>query len=99
MIVIKRLISPVVGRAITQLTTPLTMPRYSFALMALFEQPKKPAELSPVFQKPKRIKGHLRSKHRKGYVSPKLNTHTKVREKMRLKNHKGMLKRVKIVSV
>ncbi len=66
--------------------------------MSLFDQPKKPSQLSPVFQKPKRLKGHLKSKNRKGYISPKLNT--KVKESpIKLKNHRGLLKRIKIVII
>lgn len=39
----------------------------------------------------------MKQKHRKGYISPKLNRKVRV-SLQRLKNHKGMLKRVKIVN-
>lgn len=97
MIIIKRLIWPL-AKGITPTSNLLAPLQYSFAMMNLFEQPKKPHELDPAFKKKERLKGHLRSKNRKGYVSPKLNP--KVKETpMRLKNHKGMLKRVKIVKI
>ena len=98
MIIIKRLICPLI-KSVAPLSKTFAMPpQYSFAMMNLFEQPKKPSELDPAFKKAKRLKGHLRAKGRKGYISPKLNK--KVKETpMRLKNHKGMLKRVKIVIV
>lgn len=92
---IKRLVNPFFN-SLTQVRYLATPHSYSFAFMTLFENNKKPAELSPVFKKPERIKGHLRYKNRKGYVSPKLNKKTKLTQN-RLKNHKGMLKRVKIV--
>ena len=98
MIIIKRLICPLIKSIVPAGRTLLTPPQYSFAMMNLFEQPKKPSELDPAFKKEKRLKGHLRAKGRKGYISPKLNK--KVKETpMRLKNHKGMLKRVKIVII
>lgn len=70
-------------------------PIYSFAFMQLFERNKLPAELDPAFKRETKPKGHLKSKARKNY-SKKLNTTTRV-QKQRLKNHKGLLKRLKIV--
>jgi hypothetical protein len=96
MLIIKRAIAPVLRLLAARPLLKGITPQSSFAIMKLFESPKKPEELSPVFKKPERLKGHLRAKDRKGYISPKLNP--KVREKKkRLKNHKGMLKRIKIV--
>ena len=52
--------------------------------------------MSPVFKRVVKEKGHLQSKARKNY-SKKLNPKVKT-QKQRLKNHKGLLKRVKIVT-
>ena len=95
---LKRWISPLVVRSMGSRVLFGCVPKYSFAMMSLFEQPKKPEELSSVFKKPERIKGHLKDKNRKGYISPKLNTKTRVTPLL-AKNHKGMLKRVKIVLI
>ena len=98
MIAIKNLL-----KASSVLTNPLLMrslvyvPTYNVAFMQLFEKHKRPAELHPIFKRVVKEKGHLKSKGRKIY-SKKLNTKVKT-QKQRLKNHKGLLKRVKIVSV
>jgi hypothetical protein len=70
-------------------------PSYGMAFMQLFERNKTPAELSPVFRRETKEKGHIRSQARKVH-SPKLNTKAR-KQKQRLKNHKGLLKRIKIV--
>jgi hypothetical protein len=67
------------------------------AFMQLFERNKKPAELSPIFKRETKLKGHLKSKSIKTY-SKKLNTSVR-KQKQKLKNHKGLLKRIKIVSL
>jgi hypothetical protein len=70
--------------------------KFGFAFMSLFENNKKPAELDPAFKRKTKLKGHIKFKKNSGVVSPKLNT--KVREqKSKLANHKGLLKRIKIV--
>lgn len=74
----------------------LQTPLYSFALMQLFERNKLPGELDPAFKRETKMKGHLKFKSRKVY-SKKLNTRVRT-QKQRLKNHKGLLSRVKIVS-
>ena len=68
---------------------------YNFAFMQLFERNKKPAELSSVFKRVTTQKGHIKSKAMKKY-STKLNENAK-KQSQKLKNHKGLLKRVKIV--
>ncbi len=70
---------------------------YNFAFMSLFENNKKPAELDPAFKKPKKLKGHIKHKKNSGVVSTKLNPKIK-QHKQILKNHKGLLKRIKIVN-
>ena len=70
-------------------------PVYSMAFMQLFERNKTPAELSPVFKRETKQKGHLKHKNMKNY-SNKLNKQVR-KPKQKLKNHKGLLKRVKIV--
>ena len=64
MIVVRQLL-----RATASLARPLTInsqmlnnPIYNFAFMQLFERHKAPAELSPVFQRVVKEKGHLKSK-------------------------------------
>jgi hypothetical protein len=69
---------------------------YNFAFMQLFERNKKPAELSSVFKRETSQKGHIKSKAMKHY-STKLNENAK-KQSQKLKNHKGLLKRVKIVA-
>lgn len=86
-----RLAAPAVLRPALTLT-----PAYGFAFMQLFERNKKPHELSPIFKRETKLKGHLKSKATKFY-SKKLNTNVR-RQKQKLKNHKGLLKRIKIVS-
>lgn len=70
---------------------------YNFAFMQLFEKNKKPEELNSVFKRQTTQKGHIKSKAQKSY-STKLNESAK-KQSQKLKNHKGLLKRVKIVSV
>lgn len=70
-------------------------PLYSFAFMQLFERNKLPGELDPVFKRKTKLKGHLKSKATKSY-SKKLNTRVRV-PKQKLKNHQGLLSRIKIV--
>lgn len=65
------------------------------AFMALFEKNKTPAELSPVFKHNTKQKGHLQHRTVK-FHSVKRNKHVR-KQPMKLKNHKGLLKRVKIV--
>jgi hypothetical protein len=50
-----------------------------------------------VFKRETKLKGHLKSKATKNY-SKKLNTNVR-RQKQKLKNHKGLLKRIKIVII
>lgn len=73
----------------------LYTPLCGMAFMQLFERNKTPAELSPTFKRETKLKGHLKSKAIKNH-SKKLNTNTRV-VKQKLKNHKGLLKRIKIV--
>lgn len=68
---------------------------YGMAFMQLFERTKTPAELDPSFKRITKLKGHLKSKATKKY-SKKLNTNVR-KQKVSLKNHKGLLKRIKIV--
>jgi hypothetical protein len=70
-------------------------PAFGFAFMQLFERNKLPAELDPIFKRQTKLKGHLKSKATKVY-SKKLNTNVR-KQKQKLKNHKGLLKRIKIV--
>lgn len=70
-------------------------PNYGMAFMQLFERTKTPAELDPSFKRITKLKGHLKSKATKKY-SKKLNTNVR-KQKVSLKNHKGLLKRIKIV--
>jgi hypothetical protein len=72
-------------------------PAYSFAFMQLFEKNKRPHELDPIFKRETKLKGHLKSKATKNY-SKKLNTNVR-KQKQKLKNHKGLLKRIKIVAM
>lgn len=72
-------------------------PRFQFAFMQLFERNKRPDELDPIFKRATKLKGHLKSKATK-HFSKKLNTNVR-RQKQKLKNHKGLLKRIKIVSL
>lgn len=69
--------------------------RFDFAFMQLFERNKRPDELDPIFKRATKLKGHLKSKATKQF-SKKLNTNVR-RQKQKLKNHKGLLKRIKIV--
>lgn len=92
----------IVGRALPLLNklpkpSPLliTTPNYSFAFMQLFQKNKTPAELDPIFRRPTKLKGHVKSKARKQY-SKKLNTRAR-EPKQKLRNHKGLLSRIKIV--
>lgn len=71
------------------------VPAFGFAFMQLFERNKRPEELSPVFKRETKLKGHLKSKATKFY-SKKLNTNVR-KQKQKLRNHKGLLKRIKIV--
>lgn len=48
-----------------------------------------------MFKRVTKLKGHLKSKATKSY-SKKLNMNVR-RQKQKLKNHKGLLKRIKIV--
>jgi len=73
----------------------LYRPNYGMAFMQLFERTKTPAELDPSFKRITKLKGHLKSKATKKY-SKKLNTNVR-KQKVSLKNHKGLLKRIKIV--
>ena len=50
-----------------------------------------------MFKRETKLKGHLKSKATKDY-SKKLNMNVR-RQKQKLKNHKGLLKRIKIVSI
>jgi hypothetical protein len=90
------------GRAFNNLsflanTSPLlTVPYYSFAFMQLFERNKTKAELDPAFKRETKMKGHLKSRSSKHH-SNKLNTISVRKPKQKLKNHKGLLKRIKIV--
>lgn len=68
---------------------------FGFAFMQLFERNKRPDELDPIFKRVTKLKGHLKSKAIKNY-SKKLNTNVR-KQKQKLKNHKGLLKRIKIV--
>ena len=68
---------------------------YNFAFMQLFEKNKRPEELNSVFKRVTTQKGHIKSKAMKNY-SNKLNENAK-KQSQKLKNHKGLLKRVKIV--
>lgn len=74
----------------------LTAPTYSFAFMQLFERHKSKAELDPVFKRETKMKGHLKSRSSKHH-SNKLNSVSVRKPKQKLKNHKGLLKRIKIV--
>lgn len=69
---------------------------FSFAFMSLFENNKTPGELDPAFKRKTKLKGHAKHKRNNGIVSPKLNSKVK-EQKVKLSNHKGMLKRIKIV--
>ena len=46
---------------------------FNFAFMSLFENNKTPAELSPVFKRQTKFKGHLKNKKSKAVQSTKLN--------------------------
>jgi hypothetical protein len=70
--------------------------KYSFAFMSLFEKNKTPAELNPVFKRKTKLKGHTKFKKNNHVVSPKLNPNRR-QQKTKLANHKGLLKRIKIV--
>ncbi len=98
---IKKLIVPLSRMLLSQkpTVTNLSNPiRYNFSsFMALFEPNKSKEELSPVFKRPKHLPGHLKSKARKGWVSPKLNKRVG-NPHPKPKTHKGMSKRVKIVT-
>ena len=100
MITIKNMLR--LGRAfnslyfMTSLSPLLTIPNYSFAFMQLFERHKTKAELDPVFKRETKMKGHLKSRSSKHH-STKLNTLSVRKPKQKLKNHKGLLKRIKIV--
>lgn len=72
-------------------------PLYSFSFMQLFEANKPKGELDPAFKRITKLKGHVKSSSRKVY-SKKLNRKARV-QKQRLKNHKGLLKRIKIVNI
>ena len=95
MITIKNLLR--IGSIARPFLTPglIQKPLYSMAFMQLFEKNKTPAELSPVFKRETKKKGHVQFKGRKNF-SKKLNTQVRI-PKQKLKNHKGLLKRVKIV--
>lgn len=97
MIVVRQLLraTSALARPMSVNTALLNKPTYTFAFMQLFERNKRPAELSPVFKRVTHEKGHLKSKARKQY-SKKLNTRVR-KPKQKLKNHKGLLKRIKIV--
>ena len=73
----------------------LNQPAFPVTFMKLFEKNKSPAELSPVFKRQTKQKGHVKYKNQKKF-SNKLNKQVR-KPKQRLKNHKGLLKRVKIV--
>lgn len=94
MILIRRLVWPTIRTALPMMRCQI--PSYSFALMSLFEQPKKAAELDPYFRKPTRQKGHHKSKRTSGRISQKLSPKRKF-GLTKLKSHHGMLKRVKLV--
>jgi hypothetical protein len=68
---------------------------FAFAFMQLFERNKRPQELDPIFKRETKMKGHIKSKAIKVH-SPKLNENPR-KQKQKLKNHKGLLKRIKIV--
>ena len=87
--------SNLLTRAIIKPSPLIHVPIYNFAFMQLFERTKTPAELDPIFKRQTKMKGHIKSKAIKEY-SPKLNTKARA-QKQRLKNHEGLLKRVKIV--
>lgn len=87
--------SNLLTRAILKPSPFLHVPIYNFAFMQLFERTKTPAELDPIFKRQTKMKGHIKSTAIKEH-SPKLNTKARA-QKQRLKNHKGLLKRVKIV--
>lgn len=70
--------------------------RFSFAFMSLFEKNKTPAELNPVFKRKTKLKGHVKFKKNHHVVSSKLNPNRR-QQKTKLANHKGLLKRIKIV--
>ena len=69
---------------------------YNFAFMSLFENNKSPGELNHVFKRVTKLKGHQKFKKNNGIVSKKLNPNRSV-QKTSLKNHRGLLKRIKIV--
>lgn len=97
MIVIKQLlrVGSTLSFPVASQAALLRTPSYHMAFMQMFERIKTPAELSPVFKRVTKEKGHLKSKARKDF-SNKLNTRVRT-QKQRLKNHKGLLKRIKIV--
>ena len=70
--------------------------KFSFAFISLFENNKTPAELNPVFKRKTKIKGHVKFKNNHHVVSSKLNPNRR-QQKKKLANHKGLLKRIKIV--
>jgi len=80
--------SPVFG--LTHINT------FNFAFMSLFEKNKSPGELDQVFKRKTKLKGHVKFKKNSQVVSPKLNPKRKD-QKVKLANHKGLLKRIKIV--
>lgn len=107
MITFKRIIST--ARVFTKIMgvnpvqTPLfvglnNLNKFNFAFMALFEQNKKPAELDPAFKRKTKLKGHIKHKKNSQVVSTKLNEHRR-EQKSKLANHKGLLKRIKIVNI
>jgi hypothetical protein len=69
---------------------------YNFAFMSLFENNKSPGELNHVFKRVTKLKGHKKFKKNNNIESPKLNPNRSV-QKTSLKNHRGLLKRIKIV--
>lgn len=72
--------------------------KFNFAFMSLFENNKTPGELDPVFKRKTKLKGHVKFKKNNQVVSPKLNPKRKD-QKAKLKNHRGLLKRIKIVFI
>lgn len=68
----------------------------SMAYLALLAKPKKPAELSPVFALPKRLKGHSKNKAISKTQSRKKRGKCKIKH-LSPHNHNGLLKRIRIV--
>lgn len=97
-----RVFAQMQSMGIKNLQTPLFMGltnlnKFNFAFMSLFENNKPKGELDPVFKRKTKLKGHLKFKKNDQVVSPKLNE--KIRQqKSKLANHKGLLKRIKIVN-